>query len=173
LLKKSREMFSTIRILVITVSDRASAGIYEDKSGPRVRQLCEEFFSKQNCDYHVEMAILPDESAMINEKVKKAVIAKFDLIFTTGGTGIGPRDNTPEAVRPLLDREIPGIMEMIRVKYGVEKPNALLSRSIAGVSDKSLIYTLPGSEKAAGEYMEEILKTVNHSMKMLHGIGDH
>lgn len=166
-------MFSTIRILVITVSDRASSGIYEDKSGPRIRQLCEDFFFSQDYPCRVDMQIVPDEPEMIREKIRKGVSGKFDLIFTTGGTGIGPRDNTPEAVRPLLEREIPGIMEMIRVKYGLEKPNALLSRSVAGVNGKSLIYTLPGSEKAVGEYMEEILKTVVHSMKMLHGIGDH
>jgi molybdopterin adenylyltransferase len=166
-------MDKTIRIKVITVSDRASAGIYEDKSGPRVRQLCEEFFMQQDLEYQVEIEIIPDEFEKIVDKVSRAVGSEYDLIFTTGGTGIGPRDITPEAIRPLLDKEIPGIMEWIRVRYGMNAPNALLSRSLAGTIGKSLIYTLPGSEKAVTEYMEEILKTVNHSMKMLQGIGDH
>ena len=97
----------------------------------------------------------------------------FDIIFTTGGTGIGPRDITPEVVKPLLDKEIPGIMESIRIKYGMEKPNALLSRSIAGVMKKSLIYTLPGSVRAVNDYMSEILKTLEHLIYMQRGIDAH
>ncbi|MBR9999582.1 MAG: MOSC domain-containing protein [Cyclobacteriaceae bacterium] len=170
MLQHLRKIF---RIMVITVSDRASAGIYEDKSGPRIRMLCDEFFRKNNREIFLQGEIIPDDRERISGHVKKAATDKFDIIFTTGGTGIGPRDITPEAIRPLLDKEIPGIMEMIRIKYGMEKPNALLSRSIAGVIGTSLIYTLPGSEKAVLEYTEEIFKTINHSMMMLHGIGDH
>jgi molybdopterin biosynthesis enzyme MoaB len=76
-------------------------------------------------------------------------------------------------VKPLLDKEIPGVMEMIRVKYGMKKPAALISRSIAGVSAGTLIYCLPGSRKAVGEYCTEILPTIMHSIKMVHGIDDH
>ena len=97
----------------------------------------------------------------------------FDVVITTGGTGIGPRDITIETVRPLLDKEIPGIMEMIRIKYGQEKPNALLSRGIAGVMGQTLVYTLPGSVKAVDEYMTEILKTLQHLIYMLHGVDVH
>ena len=96
-----------------------------------------------------------------------------DVIFTTGGTGIGPRDFTPETVRSILDKEIPGIMELIRVKYGMEKPAALLSRGVAGVAGKTLIYTLPGSVKAVSEYCNEILPTIEHSMYMIEGIDSH
>ena len=97
----------------------------------------------------------------------------YNIIFTTGGTGIGPRDITTDTVRPMLSKEIPGIMEFIRVKYGMEKPNALLSRSLAGIIGKSLIYTLPGSVKAVDEYIDEILKTIDHTVMMQYGIDKH
>ena len=86
----------------------------------------------------------------------------YNIIITTGGTGIGPRDITVETVTPMLTKEIPGIMEYIRIRYGTEKPNALLSRGVAGIIGKSLIYTLPGSVRAVEEYMTEILKTLKH-----------
>jgi molybdopterin adenylyltransferase len=161
------------RIKVITVSDRASTGIYEDRSGPLLVDLCEEYYLKNGRKSSVSREIIPDDSAQIEEQVRKASSGQYDLIFTTGGTGIGPRDVTPDVVRPLLEKEIPGIMETIRIKYGTEKPNALLSRSVAGVIGKSLVYLLPGGEKAVREYTGEILKTVDHAMKMLHGVGDH
>jgi molybdenum cofactor synthesis domain-containing protein len=95
------------------------------------------------------------------------------MVFTSGGTGIGPRDVTPEAVKPLIQKDIPGIMELIRVKYGMQFPNALMSRGIAGSSGNTLIYTLPGSPKAVKEYAGEILPTVEHAIRMLHGIDAH
>ena len=97
----------------------------------------------------------------------------YNIIFTTGGTGIGPRDITVETIIPLLTKEIPGIMEYIRVKYGSEKPNALLSRGVAGLIGTTLIYTLPGSVKAVNEYMEEIFKTLMHALQMIYGIDSH
>ena len=105
------------------------------------------------------------------ELVKASEVS--DIIFTTGGTGIGPRDITVETVRPLLTKEIPGIMEFIRVKYGTENPGALLSCGVAGLIDRCLIYTLPGSVKAVNEYMSEITKTLGHTFLMLHGIDKH
>ena len=98
---------------------------------------------------------------------------KIDFIFTTGGTGIGTRDYTPEIVTELLDKEIPGIMENIRIKFGSKKPNALLSRGVAGVMDESLIYSLPGSIRAVQEYLSEIFKTLMHLKYMLHNLDVH
>jgi len=97
----------------------------------------------------------------------------IEVVFTTGGTGLGPRDFAPDVVRPFLDKEIPGVMEMIRVKYGSTMPAALISRSIAGVSGNTLIYCLPGSPKAVSEYCQEILPTIIHSIKMILSIDDH
>jgi len=160
------------RITVITLSDRASSGGYADLSGPRVAELISGFFSSTGTGCSVISILIPDDASALTEELKKAQ-GSSDIIFTTGGTGIGPRDITVETVKPLLTKEIPGIMEYIRVKYGTEKPNALLSRGVAGLIGNCLIYTLPGSLKAVNEYMEEILKTLQHTLFMLHGIDKH
>jgi molybdopterin adenylyltransferase len=161
------------RIKIITLSDRASQGFYEDKSGPKVALLTREFFEKDSRQHTIENVIIPDDGDKLTREIEKGLQSEADIIFTTGGTGIGPRDITTEVVRSMLDKEIPGIMELIRVKYGMDKPNALLSRGVAGVVNKSLIYSIPGSPKAVQEYTHEIFKTVHHSMLMLHGIDTH
>jgi molybdopterin adenylyltransferase len=162
-----------INIHIITLSDRASAGEYADKSGPQIKNLSETFFSGIKRQTKITNHLIPDDPEQLAQLIKTAISEQIDVVFTTGGTGIGPRDFTPETVRPLLEKEIPGIMELIRMKYGTEKPTALLSRSIAGVSGKTLIYTLPGSVKAVTEYCNEILPTIEHSMYMIEGIDSH
>lgn len=161
------------RLMVITLSDRASKGIYEDKSGPRVIALMDEFFGRMNWNKEIVHHIIPDDEKNLLGFLKDAISEGFDFVITTGGTGIGPRDITPEVVRSVIEKEIPGIMEMIRVKYGAEKPNALLSRSVAGVAGKTLIYALPGSVKAVNEYMAELSRTMKHALFMLHGLDSH
>jgi molybdenum cofactor synthesis domain-containing protein len=161
-----------IEVLIITLSDRAYRGEYADLSGPKVNELLSEFFHSTGWDYSVDFKLLPDDATMLGELIRSAALT-YNIIFTTGGTGIGPRDITIETVAPLLSKEIPGIMEFIRIKYGTEKPNALLSRGVAGIIGKSLIYTLPGSVKAVAEYMTEILKTLNHTIYMQYGIDTH
>jgi molybdopterin adenylyltransferase len=161
-----------LEILVITLSDRAYRGEYEDLSGPRVSELVKEYLDKLLVKCLVTEVLIPDEA----EELKNILTvsgSNFNIIFTTGGTGIGPRDITVDVVKPLLTKEIPGIMEFIRVKYGTEKPNALLSRGVAGLFGNTLIYTLPGSVRAVNEYMEEILKTLNHTIYMQYGIDAH
>ncbi|MCX6306239.1 MAG: molybdopterin-binding protein [Bacteroidetes bacterium] len=161
------------RILVITLSDRASAGEYEDRSGPRIRELLKDFFGSQNLNHFIHSALLPDDPQKLEALLLQAKEELVDLVITTGGTGIGPRDFTTDVVRALLDKEIPGIMESIRMKYGADKPAALLSRSIAGVMGKSLLFTLPGSVKAVNEYMAEITRSLVHMIYMLHGLDSH
>ncbi|MCG8409744.1 MAG: molybdopterin-binding protein [Bacteroidales bacterium] len=163
----------TYKALVITLSDRASVGEYEDKSGPMVKKVLDSYFKKLQVKYSIEQIIIPDDSEQLSQLLEQAKKDKCDFIITTGGTGIGKRDITVDTVQKFLDKEIPGVMEMIRMKYGQEKPNALLSRGIAGVMGDSLIYTLPGSVKAVQEYMSEILKTLMHLKYMLHGIDAH
>ena len=163
---------SEYKVLVITLSDRAYKGEYEDLSGPRVGRRIEEFMKSEGWEYSIDMKLIPDDQYLLTDLVKNAS-GSCDMIFTTGGTGIGPRDITVETIRPLLSKEIPGIMEYIRVKHGTEKPNALLSRGVAGITGKSLIYTLPGSLKAVEEYMDEILKTLKHTVYMQYGIDTH
>lgn len=160
-------------VRIITLSDRASRGEYEDKSGPRIKELLEEFFILHSSFFTFHYSLIPDDPDQLRGLLNQAKQEKTDLVFTTGGTGIGPKDFTPEVVRPFLDKEIPGIMEMIRIKYGKEKPNALASRSIAGVMQQSLVFTLPGSVKAVNEYLAEILPAINHLVLMLHGIDQH
>jgi len=163
----------TIQVHVVTLSDRASQGIYEDKSGPLLKKLAEAFFSESGRTVSVKNTVIPDDELQLEALLKSLVKKNIDIIFTTGGTGIGPRDITPDVIKKLIDKEIPGIMEMIRVKYGMQFPNALLSRSIAGVAGKTLLYTLPGNPKAVKEYCDEIFKTVEHSFRMLYNIDEH
>ena len=161
------------KIRIITLSDRASQGIYEDRSGPKISMLTREFFEKDGRLHDIDQVIIPDHEDSLSLEIEKGLKYGADIIFTTGGTGIGPKDITPDVVQPMLDKEIPGIMELIRVKYGMDKPNALLSRGVAGVIGKTLVYTLPGSPNAIQEYTHEIFKTVKHSLLMLHGIDAH
>lgn len=158
---------------VITLSDRASKGEYQDLSGPEVAKMIGEFFDSIAWQYELDSEIIPDDAHLLENRLVEAQNARYDLVVTTGGTGIGPRDVTPDVVRRLLDKEIPGIMEHIRLKYGAEKPNALLSRGVAGLMGTTFVYTLPGSVKAVREYMTEISKVQKHLFLMLMGIDSH
>ncbi|MCX6258761.1 MAG: molybdopterin-binding protein [Bacteroidia bacterium] len=173
---KPGNLFSFIprcfKVLVITLSDRASKGEYEDRSGPRVVELLTEFFSEMDFKFEILTNIIPDESFALKDLIISNTKI-YDLIITTGGTGIGPRDITPDTIKPLLHKEIPGIMEHIRLKYGSNKPQALLSRGIAGTIGHCLVFTLPGSVKAVNEYMNEILKSFIHMVYMIHGLDLH
>jgi molybdenum cofactor synthesis domain-containing protein len=159
-------------ILIITLSDRAYRGDYMDLSGPKIKDLISDYFSSIGWEYSVDITLIPDDADILRELLLSSGNTN-NIIITTGGTGIGPRDITVETVKPLLGKEIPGIMEYIRVKYGAEKPNALLSRGVAGLLGNSLIYTLPGSVKAVEEYMAEIVKTLKHVIYMQYGIDTH
>jgi molybdenum cofactor synthesis domain-containing protein len=160
------------KVLIITLSDRASRGEYSDLSGPKVKEMLSDYFLSVGWQNEISSDLISDDSGSLFNLITKAS-GEFNLIITTGGTGIGPRDITVETVKPLLSKEIPGIMEYIRIKYGAEKPNALLSRGVAGITGKSLIYTLPGSVRAVEEYMSEILKTLKHTVYMQYGIDAH
>lgn len=160
------------RVKIITLSDRAAAGEYEDKSGPLVKEMIDEYFIKIGWSMVSEVVIIPDDSSKLRQLVNESS-QDYNVIITTGGTGIGPRDFTVDVITPMLDKTIPGIMELIRVKYGMEKPNAVLSRGVAGIKGSSLIFTLPGSEKAVKEYMTEILSTLQHAIYMQYGIDSH
>jgi len=162
-----------LRFKIITMSDRASCGEYEDRSGPMIGALLEEFFNGTPWRTNVEAIILPDDAARLKTELDRAYEEKVDVIITTGGTGIGPRDITPEVVRDSIEKELPGVMEHIRVKYGSQKPNALLSRSVAGTKGRTAVFALPGSVNAVKEYMEEIFKILEHLIFMLNGLDNH
>ncbi len=162
-----------LKIFVLTLSDRASSGEYQDRSGPLIEDLLKTFFSDKRWHPEIDRCILPDDPELLRQKLEQAHVSGSDIIFTTGGTGLGPRDNTPEVVSAFCDKLIPGIMELIRTKYGSLNPNALLSRGVAGTKGTLQIYSLPGSVRAVREYMTEILKTLEHSIYMSHGLDIH
>ncbi len=158
---------------IITLSDRASKGIYEDRSGPAVTEDLKKQFQKMGWQLETENIVIPDDKHKLRNFLKDSLQQQYDIVITTGGTGIGPRDITPEIMQEFVKKEIPGIMEMIRWKYGMEKPAALVSRAIAGVNDKTLLFALPGSVKAVKEYMGEINKHLKHLFYMLNDVDVH
>jgi len=162
-----------LTVWIITLSDRASRGEYEDLSGPAIREQVEVFFRDSNVKLDFRTHLIPDDPGQLEKLLIAARESDANVVFTTGGTGIGPRDFTPEIAGNIIEKELPGIMELIRVKYGMIKPNALVSRGVAGTYGNTLIYTLPGSLRAVAEYCAEILPTIMHSVKMIYGIDDH
>lgn len=151
---------------VIVCSDRISAGEKQDISGKTIIQKLESYKIETN---HYD--IIPDDFQQIQQKVMALVEQEFDLLIFTGGTGLSPRDVTPDAITPLLDREIPGMMENVR-KYGQERmPYAMLSRGVAGFIKSTLIITLPGSVKGAEESMDALFPAVLHVFKVQKGAG--
>ena len=162
-----------LRVLIITLSDRASAGEYEDRSGPRAAELLSEFLGPARWHEQIDSLLLPDEPDRLNAALRRAVADGVDLVFTLGSTGVGPRDIAPEIVAAASDKTLPGIMEHIRAKFGADKPAARLSRSVAGVAGQTQIYAVPGSVRAVSEYLSEILQTVEHVLFTLHGLDVH
>ena len=150
---------------VITLSDRASRGEYEDKSGPLIRDMLEA------AGYQVlEQLVLPDGRPRLElELTRLADQRQISVIFTTGGTGFSLRDLTPEATKAVCDREVPGIGEALRADSLKYTPNAILSRQTAGIREQSLIINLPGSPKACRENLEFLLKPLAHGLGILRG----
>lgn len=161
------------KVAVITLSDRASKGEYTDRSGPKINEMIQSHFESSGQKFEIENVLIPDDELQLKNFLNKFVKKQFDIVITTGGTGIGSKDITVDVVKPMLQKEIPGIMDFIRFKYGSDKPNALISRSVAGVINKTMIFTLPGSVKAVTEYMTEINKVLNHLILMVHDIDAH
>jgi len=162
-----------LQILIITLSDRAFNGIYEDRSGPLAKTLIEQFFQERRWHLKIINQLLSDDPQQLTTVLEQAILDNVDLIFTVGGTGIGPRDLAPEIVTKISEKFIPGIMENIRFKYGTHNPSARLSRSIVGIKNTTQIYTLPGSPKAVEEYLTEIFTTLEHTIYMLHSLDLH
>jgi molybdenum cofactor synthesis domain-containing protein len=156
-----------IRALAITVSNRASAGVYEDKSGPVLAAL----LAEAGCEVAGPL-VIPDGNA-VEAALQDAIAAGYDVVVTTGGTGLTPGDATPEMTQLLLDREIPGIPEAIRaagVAAGV--PSAALSRGVAGMAGTTLIVNLPGSTGGVRDGMAVLGGLIGHAVDQMRG-GDH
>jgi len=159
------------RFKVITLSDKCAAGECTDTSAPEILSMLAAHYSTQKRKIASDYVLIPDDRELLTEELLTITNAVYDVIFTTGGTGIGPRDITPEVVLAVCDKILPGVMDAIRLKYGQTNPRALLSRSVAGVSKQTLILALPGSPRAVKEYMTEIVKLLDHMIFMLHGLG--
>lgn len=150
-----------LRAGVLVISDSVAAGKKEDKAGAAIGDRLRKIGVAV-----AEQGVVPDEPEVISAKVKAWAAEGLDLILTTGGTGLSPRDRTPEAIAPILDREVPGIMEAARA-YGQERvPLAIMSRGIAGMIGRTLVITLPGSTRGAQETMDALFPFVLHVVKV-------
>jgi molybdenum cofactor synthesis domain-containing protein len=153
------------KFVVLTVSDRCSKEESKDKSGKLIVEIVEGIGAEM-----VKYDIVPDERDLIKEKLLEYCDSlKVDVVFTTGGTGLGPRDVTPEATRDISERIIPGISELIRLEGLKKTKNAVLSRGISVIRGKTIIINLPGSPKGVRESLEVILDLIPHAFDMVKG----
>jgi len=152
-----------LKIAVITVSDRASRGEYADLSGPKIKEMIE----ASSLGAEVSLTVVPDEG----EEISRAIGANLDkdYILTTGGTGISPRDITPEVTREICEKELPGISEMLRRESYRETRNAVFSRGYSGMKGKTMIINFPGSVRAATLCTALVLPLLEHGVHMLQG----
>ncbi|MEU3184430.1 MogA/MoaB family molybdenum cofactor biosynthesis protein [Streptomyces sp. NPDC006923] len=154
------------RALVVTASNRAAAGVYADSGGPILAE------GLGALGFSVEGPRVVPDGDPVEQALREGVAAAYDVILTTGGTGISPTDRTPEATRRLLDYEIPGIAEAIRAAGTAKVPTAALSRGLAGVSGRTLIVNLPGSSGGVRDGLAVLGRLLVHAVDQIHG-GDH
>jgi molybdopterin adenylyltransferase len=153
---------------ILTASDRAAAGAYEDQSGPLIAEILAEA-----TDWQItQRAVVPDELAVIAQTLAAWCAENVQLILTTGGTGFAPRDITPEATRQIIEREAPGIAEGLRAESLKVTRHAMLSRGVAGIRGRTLIINLPGSPKAVRENMAVLLPILPHALELLNNNPD-
>jgi molybdenum cofactor synthesis domain-containing protein len=154
-----------IRVAIVTLSDKGSIGERVDESGKIIRDMIEGIGATVN-----HYAVLPDEKPLIIEAMTRlSDSGDIDLILTTGGTGVAPRDVTPEATLAVIDRELPGMAEAMRAESIKKTPNAMISRAVAGIRKQTLIVNLPGSPKAVSENLAVILPALPHTIEKIKG----
>ncbi|HEV2999093.1 MAG TPA: MogA/MoaB family molybdenum cofactor biosynthesis protein [Solirubrobacteraceae bacterium] len=157
-----------MKAAVLTISTRVSRREAEDESGPLLAHLAEE----AGADVQA-MEVVPDDYALIEDRLHHYVDDGFALIFTTGGTGLTPDDVTPEATRAVVDRDAPGFAEAMRAEAARHTPMGILSRGVSGIAYRTLIVNFPGSPKAVAELFPVIAPTLRHVVDTLHGDGWH
>ncbi len=156
-----------IRTAILTVSDMCAQGKREDTSG----QIIKDMLPEDKFEVY-EKTIVPDDYETITKTLRRfSDVQKAQVVLTTGGTGLGPRDVTPEATTAVCDRRVPGFSEILRSESYKKTPNAVLSRGVSAMRDNTLIINLPGSPKAVREYMEIILEVLPHAVDMMRGGG--
>ncbi|WP_027340687.1 MogA/MoaB family molybdenum cofactor biosynthesis protein [Halonatronum saccharophilum] len=156
-----------IRVGVLTLSDKGASGDRKDESGPTIKRIVKSIGAK--VEYY---KVIPDDKEGIIKELKKQVDdLGLDLILTTGGTGLSPRDFTPDATLEVIEREVPGLAEAMRAKSLKKTSRAMLTRGLAGTRANSLIVNLPGSPKAVRECLEVILDVLPHAIEILQGRG--
>jgi molybdenum cofactor synthesis domain-containing protein len=159
----------SMQIAVLTVSDRCSQGQAVDTAGPAVVTLVKEKWPIATID----TALMPDEEAEIAKYLEQQSDSGASLVLTVGGTGLSPRDRTPEATRRVLDREVPGLSEAMRFKGSESNPYAWLGRGVAGLRGRTLIVNLPGSLRGAQESLASILPLLHHALEVASGSQNH
>lgn len=155
-----------MKVARVTLSDRATAGVYEDRSGPEIERVFAE-----HCREPVAWvrAVMADDRDGIESALRKLVDEEgCDLVLTTGGTGPTPRDVTPEATRAVLERELPGFGEIMRAQSFAKVPTAILSRATAGTRGRALIVNLPGNPRAIGECLPLVMPAIREAIRHLH-----
>ncbi|WP_024790538.1 MULTISPECIES: molybdopterin adenylyltransferase [unclassified Lebetimonas] len=155
-----------LKIGIVTMSDRASAGIYEDKSGKEIEKFLNE--NIQN-EFEIIYRLIPDEFNEIVNTLKELISLKCSLILTTGGTGPSPRDVTPEATKEVIEKELPGFGELMRMHSLKYVPTSILARGIAGVVKNTFILNLPGSPKAIKENLEAVWAAIPYAVDLIGG----
>lgn len=150
----------------VTLSDRASGGIYEDRSGPEIERVLREQFDEK---IEFVRVLLPDEQSRIEVALKTLCAAGCALVVTTGGTGPAARDVTPEATRVVIEKELPGFGEVMRAVSFAKVPTAILSRATAGICGKTLIVNLPGNPKAIAECLRPLLPAMAGAIEQIAG----
>ncbi len=154
-----------ITVGILTMSDKGSKGEREDLSGREIERMVKDLPSEVKA-----YEIIPDEVPVIKAKlIEYSDVLKLDLIVTTGGTGVTPRDVTPEATRAVIDRELPGMAEAMRAESLKKTPNAMISRAVCGIRKESLIINLPGSPRAVRENLAVVLPAVCHAIEKIKG----
>lgn len=154
-----------MRVAILTVSDKGSRGEREDKSGEAIQEIVIEMGGEVT-----EWNVIPDEEDQIAKSLRQ-MASSADLVLTTGGTGIAARDVTPEATLSVIEKQIPGITEVMRMKSIEVAPTAMLSRAVAGTLGSALIVNLPGSPKAVRECLSFIRTAIPHALELLRGEG--
>lgn len=154
-----------ITVGILTMSDKGSRGEREDLSGKEIERMVKELPAEVKA-----YEVIPDETEVIKKKlIEYSDVLRLDLVVTTGGTGVTPRDVTPEATKAVIERELPGMSEAMRAESLKKTPNAMISRAVCGIRKETLIINLPGSPRGVRENLAVVMPAINHAVEKIKG----